>query len=172
MQTFLFPIVLLLLSQGLSPVCRSQSAQSEKVYDYSVELQTELDTSATNRLIILLDTNGIRVATTQSRFTQHFSMWQPNHRSREDRALLDEILADTLHNRIVNAGAIVLRSGNEKRFSSQMASLIDNHFCVVTNTKTQTNYPEIRVQRYVGSSGGRRYFGEAVLFLSVTDWSR
>jgi hypothetical protein len=172
MQTFLFPVALLLMFFGISPVCRSQSAQAEKVYDYTVELQVQLDTSATNRLIVLLDTNGIRVSTTQHQFEQHLNMWQPNHKGQEDRALFDRILSDTLHNRVVNAGAIALLSGNEKRFAYQMASLIDNHFCVVTNTQTQTNYPEIRVQRYVGNSGGRRYFGDTVLFLSVTDWSR
>lgn len=172
MRAFLFPILFLLLFRGFAPACLCQVPPDEKVYDYTVELQTMLDTSATNRLIILLDTAGIRVATTQHQLERHRKMWQTYHTNAADGVLFDEILSDTLHSRIIDARTIVLRSGMEKRFGYQMASLIDHHYCVITNTHTQTNYPEIRVQRYVGNSGGRRYFGDAVLFLSVMDWAR
>lgn len=171
MKTCLFTVVLLFV-HGLYSVCFGQQP-GEKVYDYLVELPVKLDTSANNRLIVLLDTNGVRVATTQRDFEQHLNSWLSyNSRIAEDRLLMEKVLADTLHNRVIDASAIAAHYAIEKRLAYRISALIDDHLCTVTNTLTRTNYPEIRVQRYVGNSGGKRYFSEAAMFLTVMEWIR
>lgn len=162
MQYFKLAICLFLLL-AFSGNCFSQTQResTEKTTEFIASLLQSLDISDTNKLVILYEDNEILIETTQAIFIDSLSKWLKTHSISSDQKLLDKIQSDT--GKVINAMKIAGENNLGARLKFRTFDLIDNGECRIMEKNTQTYHKEIKVQKYVRSSGpnsvsGKRYF--------------
>lgn len=166
-----FVLLVMILTNGI--FCQN-NVSGESKSDSVVQVLQKIDDPAS---VVLFRNDNYVISASYAVFSKNFAAWISRNPGLSDDEKLYELLEKAAKStQLIDAAMIAEKNNLFFRLKYRMADLLQLGQCMIYNKKTLGPIASITVQTYTlkcgtdCTEGGRRFFIDDVMFLSVIDW--